>query len=356
MLELIFIFGILLWFTIAVAVGFHAKGHNRSGIIWFTVVGITGIFGFAFYLLAVTSNSSVESKSGGELDRKIITKGPKFALTSVIGAIAVFFVGYVWAELSVGFNPELESLVSLVMLLSLVIGAISGPYVAFNSGLRRLGYLLSYTPVLVFGVMGGLASLNVVAGVSQTEFAIQHRAVLGIIGASFCGFLWFQLYQKMLQDGLQSVWQKSQAILSNRANRDRINLSRRKTLGFVGGGVSVLIGGIAYSYNPKPNLEIVETTVQHTSDNGVVNIVISNPRSEAVTIEIDAWVRVVEVQRTLTSHSNTYQTLLDKVINISANSRNKIELGYKPDDAFYLKEFELAGSDEPSLSVEDEGK
>lgn len=51
----------LLWFTLAVAVAFHAKGHDRSGLLWFGVVFVTGIFGVAFYLLAITNESSDDS-------------------------------------------------------------------------------------------------------------------------------------------------------------------------------------------------------------------------------------------------------------------------------------------------------
>lgn len=51
----------LLWLVLAVAVSFHAKGKDRSGLLWFVVVFIFGIFGVVFYLLAITSGSSDES-------------------------------------------------------------------------------------------------------------------------------------------------------------------------------------------------------------------------------------------------------------------------------------------------------
>jgi hypothetical protein len=46
-----------LWFVLAVAVAFHAKGHGRSALLWFVVVFVTGIFGVMFYLLAITRGS-----------------------------------------------------------------------------------------------------------------------------------------------------------------------------------------------------------------------------------------------------------------------------------------------------------
>jgi len=54
----VFVFIAFLWFVLAIAVGFHAKGHDRSGLLWFVVVFVTGIFGVVFYLLAITSGSS----------------------------------------------------------------------------------------------------------------------------------------------------------------------------------------------------------------------------------------------------------------------------------------------------------
>jgi len=57
----VFVFIALLWFVLTIAVAFHAKGHDRSGLLWFIVVFDTSIFGVMFYLLAITSGSSNES-------------------------------------------------------------------------------------------------------------------------------------------------------------------------------------------------------------------------------------------------------------------------------------------------------
>lgn len=56
-----FVFIAMLWFALAVVVSFHARGKDRSGLLWFVVVFIFGIFGVVFYLLAITSGSSDES-------------------------------------------------------------------------------------------------------------------------------------------------------------------------------------------------------------------------------------------------------------------------------------------------------
>jgi hypothetical protein len=54
----VFVFIALLWFVLTIAVAFHVKGHDRSGLLWFIVVFDTGIFGVMFYLLAITSGST----------------------------------------------------------------------------------------------------------------------------------------------------------------------------------------------------------------------------------------------------------------------------------------------------------
>ncbi|MFC7202437.1 hypothetical protein ACFQJC_02850 [Haloferax namakaokahaiae] len=55
------VFIAMLWLVLAIAVAFHANGQGRSGLFWFIVVFILGIFGVVFYLLAITGGSSEES-------------------------------------------------------------------------------------------------------------------------------------------------------------------------------------------------------------------------------------------------------------------------------------------------------
>lgn len=181
----------LLWLTLAVAVGFHAKGHNRSGIIWFSVVAITGIFGLAFYLLAITSANSEQSGEGSSFDDTVVSSAP----SAVVGSAVGLLVGLVLSGFLILSYEGLDSLgeVSLIPLLGLVFGLILGPLV-------------------------------------ESRFEI-----------------------------MDSIATKS------------VNLSRRKTLGLVGGGVTLLVGGIAYTADPeppKPDLSITQTTVQHDSEGG----------------------------------------------------------------------------------------
>ncbi|MGB9953418.1 hypothetical protein ACOZ4F_13600 [Haloarcula marismortui] len=126
MISNILIVTALLWLTLAVAVGFHAKGHNRSGIIWFSVIAITGIFGLAFYLLAITSANSDNSESESQTDKKIIVNFPLVVLGSVGGLLIGFgFVALLYYTLPSVTRPE--PFYGLILLAGLV-GAGGGPY------------------------------------------------------------------------------------------------------------------------------------------------------------------------------------------------------------------------------------
>lgn len=278
---------ILLWLTLAVAVGFHAKGHNRSGIIWFCVVTITGIFGLAFYLLAITSADPEESDTNPETDKKIIRNAPLVVLGFFAGlGISFAFVALLYYTLPIVTRPE--SFYGL-MFLSGLVGAGSGPYLY-----------------------------------SRVKNIVESRINIAGYFAS-----------------------------------TSVNLSRRKTLGLVGGGATLLIGGIVYNFNPeppKPDLSMTETTVQHNEDGGVVIVNMNNPRSEPVTVQVDAWVQVVEVQKTIPSHQNSYETGVVETATISPEETKEIQLTYEPDEAFRLDEFELDDGEEPSFSIEGDDK
>jgi len=118
----------LLWLTLAVAVGFHAKGHNRSGIIWFSVVAVTGIFGLAFYLLAITSANSEQSGEGSSFDDTVVSSAP----SAVVGSAVGLFVGLVLSGILIFSFEALDSLgeVSLIPLLSVLIGAAVAPFIS----------------------------------------------------------------------------------------------------------------------------------------------------------------------------------------------------------------------------------
>lgn len=354
MLQLLAVISIL-WLSLAVSVGFHARGHDRSGILWFTVVAITGIFGIAFYLLAITSNTSSGSQSGKDYDKILVKSGPKVLFTSVIGAVAVFFAPAVWADVALGPNSSLKTFIQIVIFLAAISGAIVSPWIAFNRGWRTWAYLVSFAPVTGIGVGAGLASTEMLFGVFDAQSPEDLHPILGIIGAVICGVLWHKFYQSILRRGLLNLWDRSQEALGMVNSQEGINLSRRKSLGLVGGGAAVLFGGIVVSHEPEPApVSVVNTTVHHDSESGTVVAEVKNPRKKAVTVELDPWVRVEEVQKTYKSNENVYLTTVDGSTLVLAESTQEIRMTYEPDEAFSLEEFELRDPDELSISVNDE--
>ena len=136
MSNLIFIFGVLLWFGLAYSVGYHARGHNRSGIVWFCVTAATGLFGVAFYLLAITSSESEQSKTSPQLDEKILKVLPLSIGGMVSGSvIGLGFVVLMYYTLPGVTRPE--PFYWLIALSGLV-GAGIGPKAYFKAKSRFL--------------------------------------------------------------------------------------------------------------------------------------------------------------------------------------------------------------------------
>lgn len=163
MLELIFIFGILLWFTLAVAVGFHAKGHNRSGIIWFLAVGISGVFGIIFYLLAITSAGSEKPTDGTTFDDRFMDSIPGMIAGSVTG----IFVGIMLSGFYIIFIEE-HSLTNINFIISgtpAIVGGIVPPFVSSKWKSMIVGSFIGLIVGIVFTgllipVVDGLESIT----------------------------------------------------------------------------------------------------------------------------------------------------------------------------------------------------
>jgi len=135
MSDLIFIFGVVLWLVLAYSVGSHARGHNRSGVVWFCITAVTGLFGVAFYLLAITSSELDETKTDPKMDQKII----KLLPPSVVGLVIGFFIGHeIVFSLYSTFFPEVTKRGLYYWLIALfgLIGAAIGPKAYFKTKSR----------------------------------------------------------------------------------------------------------------------------------------------------------------------------------------------------------------------------
>lgn len=125
MLQILFISGILLWLTLAVAVGFHANGHDRNPIVWFLIVGIFGIFGLAFYLLAITSAGSDGAGKGTPLD---YVKVDNIIAGSIWGVVAGLIISGMLIFLFGELNAIGDVAIVPILTLFLFVGGAIGPY------------------------------------------------------------------------------------------------------------------------------------------------------------------------------------------------------------------------------------
>jgi hypothetical protein len=272
----------LLWLALAVGVGFHAKGHNRSGIIWFFVVAITGIIGIAIYLLAITSAGSEIPDDSSTFDDTVARNGP----SAVVGSVEGLIIGLGLSGLLVLSYESLDSIVqvSLIPILGFIIGLILGPIA------------------------------------------------------------------------------ESRLDISGFTNSDSVNLTWRKTLGLVGGGVAILIGVTAYSYQsnpPKYYLSIEDTSVRYNSDGGTVTVEMNNPREDSVTVEIETFVEVVEINGGVTGNRNErkeFSTFVSGISTIPAESNHQVELDYEVDEQDTLESLELSDSPASSFTIQTDDK
>jgi hypothetical protein len=122
MFEPFLLFGVLLWISLAVAVGFHASGHDRNGFLWFLIVGIIGIFGLSFYILAITSADSNDTE-GNPVD---FIRIDNIVAGSVWGFLSGVILSGILILLIDGLNSAEE--VALIPVFGLLIGAAVGPH------------------------------------------------------------------------------------------------------------------------------------------------------------------------------------------------------------------------------------
>lgn len=290
---------VILWLVLAVSVGLHAKGHNRSGIVWFCIVAVTGIFGVAFYLLAITSRSQTERNDENDIDQAIIHYVPRLLIPATIGAFGTFAIsaGYFSILTSLVGQPTvqghpantLQSVGELVVLLSTVVGIFGGPYVLYRFGWRKFTFVSSHVVILLTGgVLVNRILLQVLGleGVlSSSGLALLVSAILlAALGIALIA-VWTRIYKSYVQDRLK-------ATLRDPGGQVPINMTRRRTLGIVGGAGLAGSGVFTYSAT-RPTIEdirITEIRSEYESGDPVVHLSVFNPTPERVRVEIDVWI------------------------------------------------------------------
>lgn len=283
---------VLLWVTLAVAVAFHARGHDRSGIIWFCIVAVTGVFGLAFYLLAVTSRNAPAETNGRELDSAIAYHVPRTLLTATVGVVSVTLV--LVATFTVvdavsatrGGAASLSGFAEQLAILGALAGLLGGPAVFYRAGWRRFGYVLSHVVVLL-AVVGILNKL--VAVLPGAERAVPGNGLLAfvvLVGLEAAVVTsWARIYD-------QRVRHLGWGDLTTAYDESPVDVSRRQALAALG-GVGVLgLAGVAY-HTSRPTVEdvrIESIRTAYESTDPVVYLTVTNPVTEQVVVEVDVWV------------------------------------------------------------------
>ena len=300
MFEALLLFGVVLWLTLAVATGVHARGHGRSGILWFLAVTVTGIFGLAFYLLAITSSTAADAEGGGSgVPEALVTTIPKYAGGIAAGALAAGLVGYVWLVFSISvtrspesFDSPISSVAPVVLVLFLIVGLTSGAYVTYAFGLRKLAYFSTFAPIAALGILGGLDLLRLVAGPLANFY--ENLAVTAIpllvggLGAVSLALLWRYLCRETLPDLLQSIRDGDSGTAAT-----SVTTARRDVLAATGGSLLFFGGRIAQAKS-RPEVTNEDTAVRFTGDQVFVDVTVSNPQSRTVVVYIDGDIDVYE--------------------------------------------------------------
>jgi hypothetical protein len=93
------------WLILAYQVGKNARHHGRSGIIWFCIVAVTGIFGVAIYMLKINGPSQEkvekrnESEEGQSTDSAILKTIPSILVGGIGGGVIAFIFLFILYEI-----------------------------------------------------------------------------------------------------------------------------------------------------------------------------------------------------------------------------------------------------------------
>lgn len=213
---------LLLWLFLGVAVGIHAQEHNRSGILWFLAIMITGIFGFMFYMLAITPTNTDEPIDAQSINHKIVTKGPVLIVSGIVGGICGLLVGAIFAEGLVSsttiettvnsvtyYDSPYDSMTVPVLLLSFILGGSVFARGNYINGFRRVFYYLSYIPAGIIGILAGLALLEqssfLTGGFLKGLFWLL-PPLFPLGGSIIIALLWNRVYHGFIEGNIQGEY------------------------------------------------------------------------------------------------------------------------------------------------------
>lgn len=262
MIQLLLII-FLLWVVLAISVGFHANGHNRSTLFWSALTLITGIFGVIIYLLFITSRGTKDPEEGIETSKEF-----GYLLTAVGGAGVAFVSAQTFVlGISVMTLPPITNLGSRVsplastfpLFTSMVTigGLIGGVLLYHRDGSNRFLVVLSYAPAVLLGLVA-FPSLISLVGEIEGLFYGGYRMILApiplLIPAALFAEGWRVAIYKI---PVVKSWTKQ----SDQDSPFVDGYKRRKILGFASITTLSFVGYGLFGKNPHREGEIQENKV-----------------------------------------------------------------------------------------------
>jgi len=254
---------LLIWTALAVAVGFHANGHNRSTLFWSGLTLITGILGVIIYLLFITSRGTESPENGINTSTEF---GYLFA--AVGGTIASIVVAQAFVQsvrvltlppvtnLGRRVSP-LEPLFPLIFGITALSGLVVGIILYRQGRATRFAYVLSYTPAVFVSLLAYPALISLI-GEPEGLFYGGYRMILTPVAVL--------LPTPAFIEGWRIVHHRIPVIGSWSENREQDSPPvggnrRRQILSFAGIATASLLGYGVFGENPHRTEEIKDNKV-----------------------------------------------------------------------------------------------
>lgn len=249
---------LLIWTALAVAVGFHANGHNRSTLFWSGLTLITGILGVIIYLLFITSRGTESPEEGIKTSTEF-----GYLFSAVGGAIAAILVAQTFVHsLRVLTLPPvtnlgrrvspLEPLFPLIIGVIAVSGLVGGITLYQQGRATQFMYVLSYTPAIMVGLFTYPLLVSVI-GEPEGLFYGGYRMILTPVAVLLPTALsiegWRIVHQRI---PIVRSWSEKPEWNSPSVSRER----RRQMLSFAGVATTSLLGYGVFGENPHRQEEI----------------------------------------------------------------------------------------------------
>ena len=249
---------LLIWTALAVAVGFHANGHNRSTLFWSGLTLITGILGVVIYLLFITSRGTESPEEGIKTSTEF-----GYLFSAVGGTIAAILVAQTFVQsLRVLTLPPitnlgrrvspLEPLFPVITGIISLGGLIAGIILYQQGRTSRFMYVLSYTPAIIVGLLTYPLLISLI-GEPEGLFYGGYRVILTPIAVIFPTALSIEGW-RIIHHRIPVIrsWSEKRERNSPSVGRDK----RRRVLSFAGIATTSLLGYGVFGENPHRQEEI----------------------------------------------------------------------------------------------------